>query len=80
LLCRSILGLMLCTAVAGCITTGEQLADRNNERCKARGLQPDTKNFNDCLAQLETEHDLRIESNRRAMTERSAAPSSNRGY
>ena len=76
---RTLLGLALCALATGCITTAEQLAQRNNERCTNRGLEPGTKLFNDCLAQIENERDERKEANRRAMVERSGAPSWNRG-
>jgi hypothetical protein len=77
---RLLLASGLCLLAAGCFSTAEQLAQRNSERCAARGHQPNTKLFNDCLAQLETERDLRTEARRREMVERSAVPSPNRGY
>jgi hypothetical protein len=77
---RSILLLCLCVLVSGCITSAEQVAARNNERCTNRGLQPDTKNFNDCLTQLDNERDARMQARRQEMLEKSAIPSSNRGY
>ena len=76
---RSALVLGLCLLAAGCITTAEQLAERNNQRCTNRGLEPGSKLFNDCLAQIENERDARKEANRRAMVERSGAPSWNMG-
>jgi hypothetical protein len=76
---RSILALALCVLVTGCLTT-EQQAARNNERCAARGYKPETKEFNDCLTQLETERSLRMQTRHQEMLEKSAAPSSNRGY
>ena len=76
---RALLGLTLCALAAGCITTAEQVAKRNNERCTNRGLEPGTKLFDDCLAQIENERDARREANRREMVERSGAPSWNRG-
>ena len=76
---RSILLLALSLPVTACITSAEQRAERDNERCVARGYQPNTKDFNDCLTRLETERSVRMESNRRDMVERSAIPSLNRG-
>jgi hypothetical protein len=76
---RCALALALCLVAAGCITTAERAAQRNNERCAARGHQPNTKGFNDCLGQLDNERDARREAGRREMIERSAAPPLNRG-
>ena len=59
--------------LAGCAST-EQLAQRDNERCAARGLAPETKNFNDCLTQLETERVLRKDARHREQIEKSANP------
>ena len=39
---RSILALALGTLVTGCITTAEQQAQRNEERCADRGYKPKT--------------------------------------
>jgi hypothetical protein len=77
---RSIVGLALCALVTGCITSAEQQAQRNEERCVARGYQPNTKDFNDCLTRVETERDLRMQSRRQEMLEKTGIPSSNRGY
>ena len=77
---RSILVLALCALTTGCITSAEQQAARNNERCVARGYKPDTKELNDCVTQLETERSLRMQTRHQEMLERSAIPSSNRGY
>ena len=78
-LSRSILALALCALTTGCITSAEQIAERNNQRCVARGYQPDTKDFNDCLARVETERSLRMQSRHQEIIERSAVPPSNRG-
>jgi hypothetical protein len=72
--------LVLGVLVAGCITTAEQAAQRNEERCLARGYQPKTDAFSDCIVRLESERDARMESRRRDALEKSAAPPSNRGY
>ena len=77
---RLILLLALSLPVAGCATTPEQLAQRNNERCTARGYQPNTDAFADCLVRLETERTVRADARHRELTETSGAPSSNRGY
>lgn len=66
---RLILFLLIGALAAGC-SSAKQIAERNNERCTARGLQPDSKEFNACLSQLESESAARMESNRRALLER----------
>ena len=76
---RAILLLALSALVTGCITSAEQQAARNNDRCVARGYQPNTDAFNDCLVRLETERGLRMQSRHQEIIERSAAPPSNRG-
>jgi hypothetical protein len=78
---RSILALALGTLVTGCITTAEQQAQRNEERCAARGYQPKTDSFNDCVVRLESERGQRMESNRRYQLEKSDNPTTaNRGF
>jgi hypothetical protein len=71
--CRSILLLALSLLVAGCAST-EQLAQRNNERCANRGFQPNTDDFKNCLVQIETERQVRLDARHREMTEKSASP------
>ena len=77
---RPMLALMLCALAAGCVTTAEQQAKRNEERCVDRGYQPNTDAFKDCVVRIETEHTLRFEQRHREAVEKSAIPSSNRGY
>jgi hypothetical protein len=78
---RSILALGLGTLVTGCITTAEQQAQRNEERCIARGYQPKTDAFNDCVVRIETERSQRMESNRRYQLEKPDNPTTgNRGF
>jgi hypothetical protein len=77
---RSILLLsVLAALLVGC-TSAKDIAVRNEERCKARGLEPKTDKYEDCLRQLENERDSRMESRRREQLEQSAVPPSNRGY
>ena len=79
--CRSILALALGLFVTGCITTAEQQAQRNEERCVARGYRPKTDAFNDCVVRIESERGQRMESNRRQLLEKPDNPTtSNRGY
>jgi hypothetical protein len=78
---RAILLLLLSAPVAGCITTAEQQAKRNEDRCVARGYQPKTDAFNDCVVRIETERTQRMESNRRELLEKPDNPTrTNRGY
>ena len=77
---RPILALTLCALVAGCITTAEQQAKRNEERCVERGYQPKSDAFNDCIVRLDTERTVRMDQRHREAIEKSAIPSSNRGY
>jgi hypothetical protein len=59
--------------VAGCASQA-QLAQRDHDRCVARGYQPDTREFNACLVQLQGARDARMETNRREMLERPNVP------
>ena len=77
---RPILALVLCAFASGCITTAEQQAQRNEERCVERGYQPKSDAFNDCVVRLETESTIRMDQRHREAVEKSAIPSSNRGY
>jgi hypothetical protein len=80
-LSRSILALALCALVAGCLTTSpEQQAQRNEERCVARGYQPKTDAFNDCVVRIEGDRTQRMETNRRYEMEKPGGPGTPRGY
>jgi hypothetical protein len=59
--------------VTGC-SSREQLAQRNQERCEARGYQPKTDAYDDCVVRLESERDVRTESRRLEMLEKSSNP------
>ena len=67
-------------SATGCVTTPEQTAQRNNDQCVARGYQPNTDAFADCMVRVESERDQRIESRRREALEKPAIPPLNRGY
>ena len=78
---RSILAVALCLLAAGCITTAEQVAKRNEDRCAARGYQPNTDAFKDCVVRIETDRTQRMETNRREALEKPDNPTTgNRGY
>ena len=74
---RSIPLLLSIALLAGCASS-EQMAQRYNDRCASQGLQPGTEAFSNCVAQLETQSELRKGALHRDMVERSAAPSFNR--
>lgn len=69
------LALLLVTAltVTGCASSA-QLAQRDEERCAARGYQPKTDGFADCLLRLESERSERTETRRREMLEKPYVP------
>ena len=71
---RSILLFALSAALASCAASPQQLAQRNDERCAARGLQPQTDAFADCVTRLETERDVRMQSRHRDLLEKTTAP------
>ena len=77
---RPVLALAFCALAAGCITTAEQQAQRNEERCVERGYQPKTDAFSDCIVRLETDKTVRMDQRHREAVEKSAIPSANRGY
>ena len=64
----------------GCITTAEQQAKRNEERCIERGYKPKTDEFADCVVRIETDRSARMDARHRDEFSRSAMPSLNRGY
>jgi hypothetical protein len=65
--------LALSLLVAGCSSVG-RLAQRDDERCAARGLQPQTDAYTNCLVSLETERKLRMDARHRELVERSDTP------
>ena len=66
--------LILGALLANCAMSAEQRAQRDNERCAARGLQPNTDAFSNCLTALETERQTRSDTRHREMMERSNVP------
>ena len=53
---------------------------RNEERCVERGYQARTDAFSDCVVRLDDERNARMDARHREQIEKSAEPSSNRGY
>jgi hypothetical protein len=70
---RTMLLLTFGVALAGC-TSAADLAARDNERCVARGLAPNTDNYANCLLQLQSERSARTEQRRRENLERPFDP------
>jgi uncharacterized protein YcfL len=59
--------------LAGC-ASAEQLAQRDQDRCVARGYKPETKEFNDCMTLVENERVARRDALHREQIEKSANP------
>ncbi len=72
--------LILAVSLAACASTKEEIEARNEARCKARGLEPNTKNYEDCMIQVESERTARMEQRRREQIETPYVPPLNRGY
>jgi len=66
--------LLLSLLLAGCFNTGQQAAQRNEDRCAAGGLKPGTDAFADCIVKLETERDVRMQRAHRENMERTSIP------
>ena len=78
---RTTLLLALLVPLAGCATSSpEQIAQRNNDRCIARGYKPGTDEFADCVVRVDSERDQRMERNRRDLMERPSDPGLPKGY
>ena len=78
---RTTLLLALLVPLAGCVTSSpEQIAQRNNDRCIARGYKPGTDEFADCVVRVDSERDQRMERNRRDLMERPSDPGLPKGY
>jgi len=70
---------LLAGSLAACTST-KDIEARNEQRCTARGFEPNSKLYNDCLSQLEAERGARMEQRRREALEKPAIPELNRGY
>jgi len=62
----------LCALVAACATSPEQQAQRDDERCTARGYTPQTKQHDDCVSGLASSRDARMQRQHRELVERPA--------
>jgi hypothetical protein len=71
---RALPVLLLSLLLAGCFNTAQQAAQRNEDRCAARGLKPGTDAFADCIVKLETERDVRMQRAHRENMERTSIP------
>jgi hypothetical protein len=70
--CRSIVVLTLTGLVAACAMTAEQQTARDDERCTARGLQPQSKAHDDCVLGLRASRDTREQQRHRDLVEQRA--------
>jgi uncharacterized protein YecT (DUF1311 family) len=70
--CRFICMAVVCALAAACAVTAEQQAQRDNERCSARGLQPESKAHDDCVSALANQRDARMQRGHRELVERPA--------
>jgi hypothetical protein len=70
--CRSIVVLTLTGLVAACAVTAEQQTARDDERCTARGLQPQSKGHDDCVSGLQRQRDTRMQQRHRDLVEQRA--------
>ena len=77
---RSLLLLSLLAVTLAACASAKDVEARNEARCQARGLEPNTKNYNDCLTQIEAERSARMEQRRREQIEQTYVPPLNRGY
>jgi hypothetical protein len=64
--------LALTGLVVACATSPEQQAQRDEERCSARGYKPQTKEHDDCVVGLANSRDSRMQQRHREMVERPA--------
>lgn len=71
---------LLAGSLAACASSSKDIEARNEQRCTARGFEPNSKLYNDCLSQLEAERGARMEQRRREALEKPAIPELNRGY
>lgn len=70
---------VLAASLAACASAKDNEA-RDEARCQARGLEPNTKNYEECMRQVDAERSARMEQRRREALEKPAIPQINRGY
>ncbi|MPZ36846.1 MAG: hypothetical protein GEU95_02085 [Rhizobiales bacterium] len=63
---------MLTGLVAACAMSAEQQAQRDDERCTARGHELNSKAHGDCVASLQAQRDARLDRRHRELVERPA--------
>jgi hypothetical protein len=71
---RFIVLAMLTGFVAGCGTSAEQQAQRDDERCAGRGYRPNSKEHDDCVRGLQASRDVRMQRRHQELVERPATP------
>ena len=77
---RTLLLLSLLAGSLAACASAKDIEARNEARCRARGLEPNTKNYEDCMLQVDAERSARMEQRRREALEQPAIPQINRGY
>ena len=65
---------MLTGLVAGCATSPEQQAQRDDERCAARGYKSQTKEHDECISGLQGQREVRMQQRHQELVERPAIP------
>jgi uncharacterized protein YecT (DUF1311 family) len=70
---RSMPWLVLSLLVAGCATSPEQYAQRDDQEC-ARAHEPNTKAHDDCVGRRQAQRDARMKAQHQEMVERPATP------
>jgi uncharacterized protein YecT (DUF1311 family) len=68
--CRTIVVLVLSALVAACAMTAEQQAQRDGDRCTARGLQVNSKAHDECITGLQNQRDARLQQRHQELVER----------
>jgi hypothetical protein len=77
---RSLLLLSLLAVTLAACASAKDVEARNEQRCTARGFEPNTKLYEDCMSSLAAESSARMEQRRREALEKPAIPQINRGY
>jgi hypothetical protein len=72
--CRIIFLSVLSGLVAACAMTAEQQAQSDGERCAARGLQVNSKAHDDCISNLQSQREVRLQRRHQELVERPSTP------